>query len=47
MKKTNFLVVFLVGFTFLAKAQNYKTAAGVRLGPNTAAISGGLLQSIL
>jgi hypothetical protein len=41
MKKTNFLVVFLVGFTFLAKAQNYKTAAGVRLGPNTAAISGG------
>jgi len=41
MKKTNFLVVFLVGFTFLAKAQNYKTAVGVRLGPNTAAISGG------
>ena len=34
-------MVFLVGFTFLAKAQNYKTAAGVRLGPNTAAISGG------
>jgi hypothetical protein len=41
MKKTILLLAFFVALATFTQAQNYKTAIGVRLGPNTAAISGG------
>ena len=41
MKKTFLLIIFFVAMVALTKAQNYQTAAGVRLGPNTAAITAG------
>ena len=41
MTKTILLVAFLLAMITFSKAQNYKTAVGVRLGPNTAAVTGG------
>ena len=41
MTKTILIVAFLLAMITFSKAQNYKTAVGVRLGPNTAAVTGG------
>ncbi len=41
MKKTLFLVSILSAFSLSLKAQEYKTAIGFRLGPNSAAIAPG------
>ena len=41
MKKSIVLITFLVAFAVGAKAQNYKSAVGVRLGPNSANITAG------
>ena len=36
MKKNIFLVALFVAFAVCTNAQNYKSAVGVRLGPNSA-----------
>ncbi|MEP7108930.1 MAG: hypothetical protein ABI760_13135 [Ferruginibacter sp.] len=41
MKKTLLLVSIITFFSFSIKAQEYKTAVGIRLGPNSPAISPG------
>ncbi len=42
MKKTALLTLMVICTVFGANAQDYKTAAGVRLGPNSAFITAGL-----
>ncbi len=41
MKKSILLSCFLIAMAIAAKAQDYTTAAGLRLGPNSAAITAG------
>ena len=41
MTKAVLLVAFLLAMVTFSQAQHYKTAVGVRLGPNTAAVTGG------
>jgi hypothetical protein len=41
MKKTLLLVSIITVFSFSLKAQEYKTAAGIRLGPSSPAIAPG------
>jgi len=41
LKKTLFLVSILSAFSISLKAKEYKTAVGIRLGPNSAAIAPG------
>ena len=42
MKKTGLLFCLISLITLASKAQDYKTAAGIRLGPNSAYITAGL-----
>lgn len=41
MKKSIFLITLFVAIVLFTQAQNYNTAVGVRLGPNTANITAG------
>ncbi len=41
MKKNLFLVSLITAFSISSKAQEYKTAIGIRLGPNSAVIAPG------
>ncbi len=42
MKKTACFISFILLIAFTVNAQVYKTAVGLRLGPNTAAVSAGI-----
>src|SRR5690349_3703856 len=41
MKKTLLFISLIIAFSFSSKAQEYKTAVGIRLGPSSPAIAPG------